>query len=103
MPRTGFSECGGVVGRGVHVGLDEDVARQRDLRRVPPDALAVFAEEPDDGALVDDLLAWMQGARADYTNTFRMLSVPGEAEQAAERDAAFAAWLARWRARLQRQ
>lgn len=65
--------------------------------------LGLFAGEADDAALVNDLLEWMHRAHADFTNTFRMLSIPGEAEGAAGRDAAFAAWHARWRARLQRQ
>ncbi|MCC7034777.1 MAG: YdiU family protein [Acidobacteria bacterium] len=65
--------------------------------------LGLLAEEADDGALANDLLEWMQRSGADYTNTFRMLSRPGDAGQAAVRDAAFAAWHTRWRSRLQRQ
>lgn len=51
-----------------------------------------------DGALADDLLAWMQAARADATNTFRALaeeSVDGPPFQSK----AAQAWLARWRRR----
>jgi len=65
--------------------------------------LGLFAGEADDEALVNDLLEWMHRTRTDFTNTFRMLSVPGEPERVAARDAAFSAWHARWRSRLQRQ
>ena len=33
--------------------------------------LGLFTQEPEDKALVDDLLAWMQRRSADFTNTFR--------------------------------
>nr|MBA3949688.1 YdiU family protein [Acidobacteriota bacterium] len=36
--------------------------------------LGLFTEEPEDRALVDDLLAWMHATSADFTNTFRDLS-----------------------------
>ena len=36
--------------------------------------LGLFTREPDDNALVDDLLAWMQRRSADFTNTFRLLT-----------------------------
>ena len=36
--------------------------------------LGLFTEEPEDKALVDDLLAWMQRRSADFTNTFRALT-----------------------------
>src|SRR5215210_5024855 len=34
--------------------------------------LGLFTREPDDEALVTDLLAWMERASADFTNTFRI-------------------------------
>src|SRR4051794_38574816 len=36
--------------------------------------LGLFTPEPDDLALVNDLLAWMQRTAADFTNTFRALT-----------------------------
>ncbi|MBY0396671.1 MAG: YdiU family protein, partial [Thermoleophilia bacterium] len=52
-----------------------------------------------DADLAADLLDWMHATRADFTNTFRALAgeVPG-GERAG--DPAFAAWAARWVARL---
>ncbi len=37
--------------------------------------LGLTTEEPEDRALVEALLAWMRGAGADFTNTFRTLGV----------------------------
>ncbi len=62
-----------------------------------------------DDALIDDLLAWMHQAGADYTNTFRSLTegVSGEAVEAGGgqlggpfQTAGGQNWLDRWRARL---
>jgi serine/tyrosine/threonine adenylyltransferase len=36
--------------------------------------LGLFTQEPEDKALVDDLLAWMHRRSADFTNTFRSLT-----------------------------
>lgn len=58
--------------------------------------VGLVQEEPEDLALVQDLLAAMQAARADFTGTFRALSygtVPAGAE----------AWAERWNARLGRE
>ncbi|WP_225029217.1 protein adenylyltransferase SelO [Xinfangfangia pollutisoli] len=65
--------------------------------------LGLAAEAPEDGALVDDLLAAMQGA--DWTLVFHRLSGAVAADTAALRAlfpdfAAMQAWLPRWRARL---
>ena len=52
--------------------------------------LGLFTEEESDRALVDDLLKWMQTESADFTNTFRDLSVvtdPGWRQRLAERRA----------------
>jgi uncharacterized protein YdiU (UPF0061 family) len=65
--------------------------------------LGLFSADDDDGALIDALLAWMLESQADYTNTFRMLSTPGEAEAVGRTDAVFQVWHARWRSRLGRQ
>ena len=65
--------------------------------------LGLVTEEPEDATLAEALLTWMHGAGADFTNTFRALSAPGEADAALPGDAAFAVWHAQWRARLARQ
>ena len=54
--------------------------------------LGLFNEEEHDRALVDDLLAWMQRERADFTNTFNALTTVDDR-----------GWRERWDARLQRQ
>ena len=58
--------------------------------------LGLVREEPEDLALAHDLLSAMQEKRGDFTNTFRAISegaTPGGLE----------AWVARWRARLDRE
>jgi uncharacterized protein YdiU (UPF0061 family) len=62
--------------------------------------LGLFNEEPEDLALVEALLTWMHGAKADFTNTWAELET-----LAPETDgkSAFEAWRAQWRARLGRQ
>jgi uncharacterized protein YdiU (UPF0061 family) len=63
--------------------------------------LGLFTQEPDDQALVDDLLDWMRRRSADFTNTFRSLIPPGSGETNA--DPEFAAWHRRLDARRLRQ
>lgn len=65
--------------------------------------LGLFNEEPDDASLVEDLLRWMQQNQADFTNTFRALSVGNLAERPDCQGAEFSDWYVRWQARLQRQ
>jgi uncharacterized protein YdiU (UPF0061 family) len=65
--------------------------------------LGLFNQEAEDGALIDHLLAWMQQARADFTQTCRALSSNTLLEQAIFQDAGFREWHARWQARLGRQ
>ena len=65
--------------------------------------LGLSGGEPDDRALCDDLLSWMTEARVDHTNTFRALAVDGMPAGEAFAEPAFAAWQARWHARLDRQ
>ncbi len=65
--------------------------------------LGLFTTEPDDEALVNDLLAWMQRQSADFTNTFRLLTsfcLAGPTTNAAPE---VAAWHARLEARRRRQ
>ena len=61
--------------------------------------IGLAAPREADRPLIDDLLAIMQEAGADFTNTFRALGRGDAAAQFAD-PAPFAAWLARWRARL---
>jgi uncharacterized protein YdiU (UPF0061 family) len=65
--------------------------------------LGLVRDEAGDGELVDGLLEWMQATRADFTNTFRRLARPADAEALAREDAAFSAWHAQWRTRLGRE
>ena len=63
---------------------------------------------PDDGELVDDLLALLHAQRVDWTSFFRALSsaVRGDPAPVQERFAdpeAFAPWAERWAAELARQ
>ncbi|CEG25477.1 protein adenylyltransferase SelO [Bacillus sp. B-jedd] len=65
--------------------------------------LGLFNEEPEDEALIEDLLAMMEKYRADYTNTFRALTFDKPEETALDGKEGFAEWLERWEARLGRQ
>ena len=65
--------------------------------------LGLFGEESEDAALVGKLLEWMQGAKADFSNTFAALSHVAPADEARQKDADFLAWHGRWLARLGRQ
>jgi len=65
--------------------------------------LGLATEEDDDAALAEALLAWMHETRADFTNTFRALSAPDGTDAALLGDPGFAAWHARWQARLARE
>jgi uncharacterized protein YdiU (UPF0061 family) len=65
--------------------------------------LGLFTEEPEDKALVDDLLLWMERTSADFTNTFRNLTMADRSEDARRLDAQFDAWHSRLDARRARQ
>lgn len=65
--------------------------------------LGLFNEEPEDLPLIKRLLSLMYKARADYTNTFRALSLDRPVEEALESAAEFAAWREDWQARRSRQ
>jgi uncharacterized protein YdiU (UPF0061 family) len=64
--------------------------------------LGLFTPDDGDAELVDGLLNWMQETGADFTNTFRQLSIPGAMDTPLPHAAADA-WRQRWRARLARQ
>jgi serine/tyrosine/threonine adenylyltransferase len=65
--------------------------------------LGLFSQEPEDQALVTDLLEWMRRSRADFTNTFRALSDAAAVDGTARSDPDFKAWHSRWEARRARE
>jgi uncharacterized protein YdiU (UPF0061 family) len=65
--------------------------------------LGLFTDEPEDKALVADLLAWMQRAAADFTNTFRTLSDAAGVDNMVKADPDFEVWHRRWQSRRARQ
>ncbi|WP_027093084.1 protein adenylyltransferase SelO [Cohnella thermotolerans] len=65
--------------------------------------LGLANEEPEDESLIASLLGLMQKARADYTNTFRALTVGKPEDTELNGDPEFAEWHKRWQARLGRQ
>ena len=64
--------------------------------------LGLLREEAGDAALIEELLAWMHKAKADFTNTFRSLDPNAPAAAHAE-DSVFAGWHERWRGRCARE
>lgn len=65
--------------------------------------LGLFGEEEEDDMLAKDLLTLMQEKRADYTNTFRALTMGKPEETGLTCEAEFGQWLERWQARRGRQ
>ncbi|NWQ44373.1 YdiU family protein [Bacillus sp. EB106-08-02-XG196] len=65
--------------------------------------LGLFNEEEQDKPLIKDLLDMMQKHRADYTNTFRALTLDKPGEIILHGTTEFTQWLERWQARLGRQ
>ncbi|WP_127578893.1 protein adenylyltransferase SelO [Paenibacillus koleovorans] len=71
--------------------------------------LGLFNEEQEDESLVEELLSEMQKSGADYTNTFRALTMGIGASEtpspspALPNTADFHAWREKWQARLARQ
>lgn len=65
--------------------------------------LGIFNEEVEDVALIEELLDLMQKYRADYTNTFRALTLEKLEETALFGAAEFTKWQELWQARLSRQ
>jgi len=65
--------------------------------------LGLFTSEPEDPALVADLLDWMHRGEADFTNTFRLLSDAVALDDRARSDPDFEAWHSRWQARRARE
>lgn len=65
--------------------------------------LGLFQEEEEDEMLVDLLLSLMREHRADYTNTFRLLTMDREEECKLLETPEFVQWYTLWQARLGRQ
>jgi uncharacterized protein YdiU (UPF0061 family) len=65
--------------------------------------LGLFTREDDDHALVDDLLAWMQRRSADFTNTFRLLTMGSLQGGSTTADPELEGWHRRLEARRGRQ
>lgn len=65
--------------------------------------LGLAEAQPEDRALVEDLLALMQRLRADYSNSFRDLALAQLPDTELFRDEAFRLWQTRWHARLRQQ
>ena len=61
--------------------------------------LGFFGENPEDVAIAEDFLSWMQTNKADYTNTFRLLCAGSPPMEGEHMDSAFSDWYARWEAR----
>ncbi|MBP3964027.1 protein adenylyltransferase SelO [Paenibacillus lignilyticus] len=65
--------------------------------------LGIVNEEPEDEALIEELLTMMHMHRADHTNTFRALTEEKPEEVAMYDTEGFTEWLEKWQARLGRQ
>ncbi|SEB19665.1 Uncharacterized conserved protein YdiU, UPF0061 family [Thalassobacillus cyri] len=65
--------------------------------------LGIQNEEERDEKLVEDLLGIMKEHRADYTNTFRALTLDKPEDTAMAGTAEFKQWYAQWQKRLERQ
>lgn len=65
--------------------------------------LGIFNHEPQDESLVEELLSMMHKYRADYTNTFRALTLAALEDTALFETPEFVRWYELWQARLGRQ
>lgn len=65
--------------------------------------LGIFNDEADDVALIEDLLSMMQKYRADYTNTFRALTLDKMEHAELFSTSEFSEWHKLWQDRLSRQ
>ena len=65
--------------------------------------LGILNEETEDETLIQDLLGMMKKRRADYTHTFRSLSLNRPGDDALFGSEEFSRWSERWQARLGRQ
>ncbi|MBM7714649.1 uncharacterized protein YdiU (UPF0061 family) [Bacillus thermophilus] len=65
--------------------------------------LGIFNDEPQDENLITDLLDLMKDHRADYTNTFRALTMNRLEGMDLFKTERFTQWQKRWRDRMERQ
>ncbi|MGE7021025.1 protein adenylyltransferase SelO [Solibacillus cecembensis] len=65
--------------------------------------LGMLTVEPEDEALVDELLALMEEFEADYTNTLRVLSENKQTNEAIFQSPKFMEWEQRWLTRISQQ
>jgi uncharacterized protein YdiU (UPF0061 family) len=65
--------------------------------------LGLTTSEDGDAELADALLTWMHETRADFTNTFRLLSDAAAVDAIGDSDPAFQQWRQRWTARRARE
>jgi len=65
--------------------------------------LGLSNEESEDAGLAEELLQWMHGHEADFTNTFRALSQENLKDANLPENEAFRSWHERWVARRNRQ
>ncbi|MCS7460553.1 YdiU family protein [Paenibacillus doosanensis] len=65
--------------------------------------LGLYNEEPEDEALIQDLLILMEKHHADFTNTFRALTLEKPEDTACFGSEGFTEWHERWQARRDRQ
>ncbi|PKM93582.1 MAG: YdiU family protein [Firmicutes bacterium HGW-Firmicutes-1] len=65
--------------------------------------LGLFNEEPQDEALIEDLLSMMKKYRVDYTNTFLALTFDKPEDTLLYGTTDFVQWKEQWQARLGRQ
>ena len=65
--------------------------------------LGIFNEESQDESLIEDLFTMMKKYKADYTNTFRALTIEQPQDTIVPGATEFTHWFDRWQARLERQ
>jgi len=65
--------------------------------------LGLYNNEAEDESLINDLLQLMQQFQADYTNTFRSLTLNQKGDMELFFSADFDQWYEQWQARLNRQ
>ncbi|HYE67532.1 MAG TPA: protein adenylyltransferase SelO family protein, partial [Anaerovoracaceae bacterium] len=65
--------------------------------------LGIFHEEQQDEALIGDLLGMMNQQNADFTNTFRDLTLDKPEDAGLYGSSEFSMWQQKWQARLGRQ
>jgi uncharacterized protein YdiU (UPF0061 family) len=82
---------------------DYDIYYEKHWLRGMREKLGILDEQSQDKPLIEDLLDIMQKHEADYTNTFRALTL-GKPEQTAMYETTeFTNWYKQWQARLDRQ